>query len=55
MKALCKKQISIIISYHNYKNFNNSAFKEHLELNLEKSNFFEYNLNCFQDSCTLIP
>ena len=51
LKTLCKKQNPREVSYQNYKNFNNRpSLKDHLKLNLEKSNTSQFSLKDFQNS-----
>lgn len=44
LKPFCKNQTPIIISNRNYKDINNSVFRGHVKIILEKSNISEFSL-----------
>ena len=49
LKLFCKKQTPIIISNRNYKDINNSVFRAHVKIILEKPNISEFSLKGLQD------
>ena len=44
LKPFCKNQAPIIISNRSYKDINNSVFRGHVKIILEKSNISEFSL-----------
>ena len=54
LKLSCKKQRPRINSNRNYKNINNSVFREHVKIILEKPNLSEFSLKDFKDSFLLV-
>ena len=54
LKLFCKKQRPRINSNRNYKNINNSVFRGHVKIILEKPNKSEFSLKGFQDCFLLV-